>query len=114
MLSPTGGYTGGGLSGPAGLAIDGSGRVWIANRDNNSITEFSNSGTPLSPSTGLGTDSYVTQQVNVGLSGPRGIAIDPSGNIWVTNFTYNSVTEFVGAATPAATPIAQTTHGKLP
>jgi len=114
MLSPAGGYTGGGLSGPAGIAIDGSGRVWVTNRDSNSISEFSNSGTPLSPSTGLGTDSYVVQQVNVGLSGPRGIAIDPSGNVWVANFTYNSVTEFVGAATPVATPIAQTTHGKLP
>jgi hypothetical protein len=34
--------------------------------------------------------------------------------VWVTNFTYNSVTEFIGIATPVATPISPTTHGKLP
>jgi streptogramin lyase len=114
MVSPAGGYTGGGLGGPAGIAIDGSNRVWIANRDASSISEFSNSGTALSPTTGFGTDSYVSDGVNVGLSGPRGIAIDPSGNVWVANFTYNSVTEFVGIATPVATPISATNHGKLP
>lgn len=114
MLSPAGGYTGGGLKGPAGIAIDGSNRVWIANRDASSISEFSSSGTALSPSTGFGTDSYVSDGVNVGLSGPRGIAVDPSGNVWVTNFTYNSVTEFIGIATPVTTPISATNHGKLP
>jgi streptogramin lyase len=114
MLSPAGGYTGGGISGPAGIAIDGSNRVWIANRDASSISVFSNTGTALSPTTGFGTDSYVSDGVNIGLSGPRGIAIDPSGNVWVSNFTYNSVTEFVGIATPVATPISATNHGKLP
>jgi streptogramin lyase len=114
MVSAAGGYTGGGLSGPAGIAIDGSNRVWVANRDASSISEFSNSGTALSPTTGFGTDSYVSDGVNIGLSGPRGIAIDPSGNVWVANFTYNSVTEFVGIATPVATPISATSHGKLP
>ena len=48
------------------------------------------------------------------VSGPRGIAIDASGNVWIANFTYNSVTEFVGAATPAATPLTPTNHGPRP
>ncbi|MBS1822534.1 MAG: hypothetical protein JST61_11270 [Acidobacteria bacterium] len=114
MVSPAGGYTGGGLGGPAGIAIDGSNRVWVANRDNNSVSQFSNAGTALSPTTGFGTDSYTAGGVNIGLSGPRGIAIDPSGNLWVANFTYNSVTEFVGVATPVATPLSAANHGRLP
>ncbi len=104
-LSPSGGYTGGGLNAPAGLAIDGSGTVWVANRGNNTISTFSNNGTPITPASAL-TDPLV--------SGPRGIAVDPSGNVWVSNFTSNSVTEFVGAAAPTASPITPNNHGQRP
>jgi streptogramin lyase len=104
-ISPTGGYTGGGLSAPSGIAIDGANRVWIANRNNNSISAFTSAGAPVTPATGYTAD---------GVSAPRGIAIDGSGNIWITNFTYNSVTEFIGLATPTATPITPTNHGQRP
>jgi len=115
MLSPTGGYTGGGLSSPAGIAIDGAGRVWVANRGNSSISEFDTNGAALSPATGLGRDGYIAQgDVEVGIHGPRGIVVDNAGNVWVANFTYNSVTELVGAATPVATPLSASGHGRLP
>lgn len=104
-ISPSSGYTGGGLNAPAGIAVDGSGAVWLANRAGNSISEFRNDGTAVTTPTGL-TDPL--------LSGPRGIAVDPSGNVWVANFTSNSVTEFVGAGTPTATPITPTNHGQRP
>lgn len=104
-ISPTSGYTGGGLNAPAGLAIDGAGTVWITNRASNTISAFRNDGTPITPATAL-TDPH--------LSGPRGIAIDPSGNLWVTNFTSNSVTEFIGLAAPTTTPITPTNHGQRP
>ena len=104
-ISPTGGYTGGGLSAPSGIAIDGSNRVWITNRNNNSISAFTSAGAPITPTTGYTAD---------GVSAPRGIAIDGSGNVWITNFTYNSVTEFIGLATPTATPITPTNHGQRP
>jgi streptogramin lyase len=104
-LSPAGGYTGGGLNGPGGIAIDGANNVWITNRNTNSISAFTNAGVAITPSTGYTAD---------GVSGPRGIAIDPSGNLWVTNFTYNSVTEFLGLAAPTATPITASTHGQRP
>lgn len=104
-ISPTGGYTGGGLSAPSGIAIDGSNRVWIANRNNNSISAFTSAGVPITPASGYTAD---------GVSGPRGIAIDGSGNIWITNFTYNSITEFIGLATPTATPITPINHGQRP
>ena len=41
-----------------------------------------------------------------GLNQPYGIAIDGSGNVWVTNAAGSSVTELVGVATPVITPIA--------
>jgi hypothetical protein len=103
ISSPTG-YTGGGLNIPEGIAIDGAGNVWVANRattatsapyPDSDISEFNSSGTAISPSTGY----------QAGLNLNLRIAIDGSGNVWVTNASLNSITEFVGAATPVVTPI---------
>ena len=93
------------LKGPAQIAIDGSNRVWVANREGSSLSAFTKSGVAISPPTGY---------QSAGLSNPRGLAIDASGNIWLTNFTADSLTEFIGIATPSATPISPTTHGQRP
>ena len=83
-------FTGGGLSGPRDIAIDAAGDAWVANQSspsNNSVydvTELSSTGSFLS-----GTSGYTTASLNE----PYGIAIDHSGNAWVTNFTGNSVTK---------------------
>jgi len=77
----------------------------VANRDGNSISAFSNTGVALSGSAGYQA---------AGISNPRGIAIDASGNVWITNFTGNSVTEFLGAAAPTVTPITPGSHGQRP
>lgn len=87
------GYTGGGLAQAAGLAVDGEGKVWIANA-NNSISLFANDGTALTPTSGYASDA--------GLSTPSGIAVDNAGNVWVTNSADDSVEEIVGAAAPVA------------
>ena len=94
-LSPSGGFTGGGLSmsilGSTGIAIDGAGNIWVGNAK--SVSEFSNSGTALSPSTGF----YIP-------SSSDGVAVDGSGNVWVcTRFGFY---ELVGAAVPVVTPIS--------
>jgi DNA-binding beta-propeller fold protein YncE len=34
-----------------------------------------------------------------------GIAVDASGNLWVTNFGDDTLTEFVGIAAPVKTPL---------
>jgi hypothetical protein len=119
LLSPATGYTGGGLSSPAQLAIDGSDRVFVANRTTNSISVFANNGTPITPATGYLPSGQTPPDPTVpanatGLSAPHGVAIDGSGNVWVTNFTGNSVTEFLGLATPVVTPMTPTTHGQRP
>ena len=52
---------------------------------------------PISSSTGYQT-SY--------LSYPLGVAIDPSGNVWLCDQGGPDIIEFVGAAVPVVTPIA--------
>jgi hypothetical protein len=102
ISSPTG-YTGGGLSIPEDIAIDGAGNVWVANRATNAtsppypdsdISEFNSVGTAISSSTGY----------QAGLNLSLRIAVDGSGNVWVTNASLNSITEFVGAGSPVVTP----------
>lgn len=76
LLSPSTGYTGGGYNGTArGTAFDPSGNLWVTQL-NSSLAEFSSTGTALSPSTGF---------TGGGLNQPWGIAITPTGSVWVTN-----------------------------
>jgi hypothetical protein len=58
-------FSGGGLSSPSSIAFDGLGNLWIANKGNSSISEFSSSGAPLSPSTGY-TPSGVANPIAIG------------------------------------------------
>lgn len=99
-LSGTG-FTGGGLSNPSAIAIDGSGNVWVADEFSGSISEFNSSGTAISGSNGY-TGYAATGST---LDNPYAIAIDGSGNIWVPSYSANTLTEFVGAASPVVTPI---------
>jgi DNA-binding beta-propeller fold protein YncE len=95
-------FTSGGLDHPQGIAIDGAGNVWVANFRSATITELAGATAPtpgaaLSPSTGLGADAALLEAY--------AIAIDPSGNLWITNFGSNTLTQFIGAAAPVKTPL---------
>ena len=97
------GYSGGGLNHPNGISVDGAGNVWVGNFDGNTITELqgANSGRPgeaISSRRGFGVDAALLD--------PYGIAIDSSGNVWVSNQGSSTITQFVGAATPVKTPLA--------
>jgi streptogramin lyase len=93
-------FVGGGLSQPVALSIDGSGNIWIAN-SNGTISEFSNAGAPLTPSTGI---------TSSGVAGPSSVAVDMSGNVWITNNTDNSLTEVIGGGAPTTTPLSVATQ----
>ncbi|HWW96180.1 MAG TPA: NHL repeat-containing protein [Edaphobacter sp.] len=80
VLSGSNGYTGGGLSAPAGIAIDPGGNVWVPSTGN--VVKFSSSGTVLS-----GANGYT----GGGLNTPAAIALDGQGNAWVSDTTSKSV-----------------------
>ena len=93
-------YSGGGISAPLGVAIDGSSAVWTTNGVTaGSLSKLAaTSGTyaAANPSTGVGG----------ALNTPVGVAVDASGNVWTANSGDNTVSEFIGLATPVTTPLA--------
>jgi sugar lactone lactonase YvrE len=99
-----GAFTGlGSLTRPQGIAVDGAGNVWVANYRAPYLTELAGSqaatpGASLSPANGLGFDAN--------LQGAFALALDASGNIWVANQTTNTITQFVGLASPVKTPLS--------
>ena len=95
--------TGGGVLRPQGIAVDGAGTVWVANYQGNSLSELGGAssaapGAFLSPSSGFGVDASLLD--------PYAVAIDASGNLWLTNSGKNTLTEFIGVAAPIKTPLA--------
>lgn len=92
--------SGGGLSAPSALSIDGADHLWVAN-GNGTISEFSHSAVVRLPSvaltsaTGLGSDAHVTA--------PRGLGVDSSGSLWLSSRDNRLVT-LVGLAVPVKTP----------
>jgi hypothetical protein len=121
-LAPTPGTT---LQRAAGVAVDGNGRAWIVNQATNSIVEASfSAGTFTFYTPGAGGAGGVGFQHPLSATGTAdnvGVAIDPSGNVWVsstnTSATYtnqhgastltaNSTTVIVGAAAPVVTPLS--------
>jgi streptogramin lyase len=96
------GYTGGGMNAPRGIAVDGSGNAWVASERGPSLVEFSSAsgakpGALLSPNGGWGADAKLLE--------PYSLAIDAAGNIWVSNYGNNTLSEFIGLAAPVKTPL---------
>jgi sugar lactone lactonase YvrE len=71
------------LNFPAGLAVDASGNLYVANEDGQNILVYSS--------------AYAQQRtktITQGLNFPQGVAIDPYGNLWVSNNAGANVTEY--------------------
>ncbi|SNT41455.1 hypothetical protein SAMN05421770_11236 [Granulicella rosea] len=109
----------GGVDYPAGVAVDGTGKVWTVNRPTSTFTgisEFSvatsggtTTATALSPS-GAGIFGFQSGAI----SGANGLAIDRSGNLWVMATSGSYLYYIVGAASPVITPMsAAIAAGKL-
>lgn len=116
VRSPAG-FTGGGLTIPWGIAVDGNDNVWVANFAGKQLSQFCGTkpencpprtatGQAISPRTGYGFDGLVRN---------TGIQIDPSGNVWVANNWKDvpiqanpggyEMVAFLGLAGPLKTPL---------
>jgi hypothetical protein len=73
------------------------------------VVEISTAGAIVSGSNGF---------VGGSMNSPFGIAVDGSGDVWITSSASNAVTEFIGVAAPVVTPLSvgvkNNTLGKRP
>ncbi len=76
---------------PQGLAIDANNNLWVTDKIDNRVDEFSNSGQLLSGPTGF---------TGGGISDPYQLAITPSGNVWITNSSAYSISELSSSGAP--------------
>jgi streptogramin lyase len=100
FLSPSGGFITGGI--PIGVAPDASGNVWVTN-DYDMVAEI----TP---------QATVTIFNGSALQGDSALAVDKTGNLWITNLDTNKLVEFSGGVqsnviTPASSIMCQ---GSIP
>jgi hypothetical protein len=131
-------FSGGGLSLPWGIAVDGNDTVWVANFGFpitalgsepaassgrlNRVSHFCGVDTAKCPPTkqevGKAISPDVTGYTSDALDRNTGIAIDPSGNVWLANNWkevpllnnpgQNSIAVLIGAAAPLKTPLIGT------
>jgi sugar lactone lactonase YvrE len=115
-------FTGGGLTVPWGIAIDGDDNVWVANFAGQRVSEFCGS-TPSNCPYGSQTGDAISPRSGYdfnGLTRNTGLAIDASGNIWLannwltvpvqTNPGGHSLVVFIGLAAPIQTPLIGPPH----
>ena len=101
-------FTGGGISGPGKLMIDGDGNTWAAdnftvgaqNQDvtwTGNLSKFAPNGKALSPSPFGFTGG--------GLAGPGfGLTLDAEGNVWATSFSGETISKFDKTGKPLSPP----------
>ena len=86
------------LNQPAGVAVDASGNLFIADTANNRIREVS--GGAITTVAGNGTAGYSGDNgaaTGAQLNRPAGVAVDASGNLFIADTTNNRIREVSGA-----------------
>ena len=93
-----------GMYWPAGMAVDASGRLWVADQDNHRVLRFDNAASKPNgaPADGvLGQANFTSGASAVGaqrLNSPAGVALDGSGRLWVADQNNHRVLRFDNAA----------------
>ncbi len=91
LVTTLAGHTNGSsFSGPTGVAVDGSGNVFVADSTGNKIMKITSAGT-VTTLAGSGTGSADGTGSAAEFDDPESLAIDGSGNLYVTDVTNNTV-----------------------
>jgi sugar lactone lactonase YvrE len=95
------------INAPQGVAFDGSGDLWVANSNTNTLFEYTKSElakhSPVPAVT-------ISSTASGSLTGPGGLTFDRGGNLWVANTSISTVVEYAkdqlsvsGSPTPKVT-----------
>jgi len=107
FTSNTSGTTAALLSAPTSVFVDGNGRLWVADRDNNRVLRFDNAAAKPNGSNAdgvLGQSDFLTGSSGLTAStmdAPWGVYVDVTGILWVADRFNNRVTRFNNAASLA-------------
>jgi hypothetical protein len=106
--------------------VDGDDHIWVANFAGRRLSEFCGARPATCPS-GLGTGDPISPAsgyTSDALTRNTGVAIDPSGNVWVANNwldvprqsnpSGHELVLFIGLAAPVATPLNGPPHRPSP
>jgi hypothetical protein len=77
---------------PAGIALDASGNVWVADFQASAVVKLASAGNVLGTASGGGVHT------------PMGIAVDGAGNVWTSNYRANTISELAGTNLQAISP----------
>jgi secreted PhoX family phosphatase len=81
----------GSLDGPADLAFDASGDLWVANYNSDTVVEYSPGRLATGPQV---PNETISSGPSNSRDGPDGLAFEPSGDLWVVNFNNNTAVEY--------------------
>jgi trimeric autotransporter adhesin len=101
------------LSDPAGVAVDASGNIYIADNSNHRVRMVTKSSLVITTVAGNGTSGYSgdgIQAISANLYNPSGVAVDASGNIYIAD-SYNNRIRLVTKNTGIITTVAGTGRG---
>jgi sugar lactone lactonase YvrE len=104
-LKCLGGLSGSGIgefSGPQGLAVDGSGNLYVADTGNCRVQELSSAGTFITRWGRGGGVGYCGNGPGQ-FSGPVSVKLDAAGHVWVADFNDSYVEEFTASGSYLAT-----------
>jgi sugar lactone lactonase YvrE len=107
----TGGYSGDGgsadsaeLGGPASVAVDASGNLFIADEGTNVIRKVSTTGiiTTVAGNGTFGFSGDGGSAASAELYGPSGVAVDASGNLFIADYNNSRIREVTGGTVPVS------------
>ncbi len=93
-VTPVVTLSGSAISNPGRIALDAYGNLWVPNTASSTVAEFS---TSQLGSSGSPAPAVTLTSTNSSIVGPRAIAFDQQGDLWVANATGNSFVMFSNA-----------------